>query len=62
MGRKRPRLTRYNGKPVDPQQYLPALARADTGSAEPCPAAVRRNGALPKHGLGRLHMRNVCFR
>ncbi|WP_205601599.1 hypothetical protein, partial [Stenotrophomonas maltophilia] len=24
MGRKRPRLTRYNGKPVDPQQYLPA--------------------------------------
>jgi len=23
MGRKRPRLTRYNGKPVDPQQYLP---------------------------------------
>jgi len=24
MGRKRPRLARYNGKPVDPQQYLPA--------------------------------------
>jgi len=24
MGRKHPRLTRYNGKPVDPQQYLPA--------------------------------------
>jgi len=24
MGRKRRRLTRYNGKPVDPQQYLPA--------------------------------------
>jgi len=24
MGRKRRRRTRYNGKPVDPQQYLPA--------------------------------------
>jgi len=24
MGRKRRRLTHYNGKPVDPQQYLPA--------------------------------------
>ncbi|KIS39360.1 hypothetical protein WJ66_03095 [Stenotrophomonas maltophilia WJ66] len=24
MGRKRRQLTRYNGKPVDPQQYLPA--------------------------------------
>jgi len=24
MGRKHSRLTRYNGKPVDPQQYLPA--------------------------------------
>jgi len=24
MGRKRRRLTRYNGKPVDPQLYLPA--------------------------------------
>jgi len=24
MGRKRRRLTRYYGKPVDPQQYLPA--------------------------------------
>jgi len=24
MGCKHPRLTRYNGKPVDPQQYLPA--------------------------------------
>jgi len=24
MGRKHRRLTRYNGKPVDPQQYLPA--------------------------------------
>jgi len=24
MGRKHPRLTRYNGKPVDQQQYLPA--------------------------------------
>jgi len=23
MGRKRRRRTRYNGKPVDPQQYLP---------------------------------------
>jgi len=23
MGRKRRQLTRYNGKPVDPQQYLP---------------------------------------
>jgi len=24
MGRNPRRLTRYNGKPVDPQQYLPA--------------------------------------
>jgi len=24
MDRKHRRLTRYNGKPVDPQQYLPA--------------------------------------
>jgi len=24
MGRKRRRLTHYYGKPVDPQQYLPA--------------------------------------
>jgi len=24
MGRKRRQLTRYNSKPVDPQQYLPA--------------------------------------
>jgi len=24
MGRKRRQLTRYNGKPVDPQQYLAA--------------------------------------
>jgi len=24
MGRKRRQLIRYNGKPVDPQQYLPA--------------------------------------
>jgi hypothetical protein len=44
MGRKHRRLTRYNGKPVDPQQYLPALARAGTvapGHARRLYAAMR---------------------